>query len=273
MKNKKQNTQRFSIGDVAKAANVSVHTIRLWEKQNHFTATRTPGGQRVYTDIAMRKAVEHATAQRRSRQNTVKLSSLNRETTELIATGARIKGARLARDMTQAKAAEKIGISRSFLATVERGESGVSVQILARMADVFSIPMSAFSGTVDATRRVMRAKDRPRTVLAGGVAWEELAQPGSFDLEPALLYVPAGQSSGGMIVRPGEGFAFVMQGSLTFEFGDTQELLELKTGDAVIIRAGTPYLWCNNGKKTVTCVWLELVAPILGQKSSKPNLN
>jgi transcriptional regulator with XRE-family HTH domain len=265
MKNKKQSTE-YSIGDVAKAAGVSVQALRLWEKQGHVIAGRTDGGQRTYAATAMRKAVEYSASLRRNRKNLLKRPTLTDAAQDLAATGARIKGARLAGGLTQAAASAKIGISRSFLATVERGESGVSVQTLARMADVFNIPMSSFAGAVDHTRRIMRAKDRPRTVLGGGVTWEELAQPGSFDLEPALLYVPSGQSSGGMIVRPGEGFALVMQGSLTFEFGDTKEVVTLEQGDAVIVKSGTSYMWRNTKKKTAICVWLELIAPLLSQQ-------
>jgi transcriptional regulator with XRE-family HTH domain len=256
----------YAIGEVAEAAGVSVQTLRLWESRGHVVAGRTTGGQRTYTKDALRKAVEHATSLRRNRKNVIKHEKLNDAKQDLVVTGARIKGARVARGLTQAAAALKIGISRSFLATVEQGESGVSVQILARMADVFDIPMSSFAGAVDSTRRIMRAKDRPRTVLAGGVTWEELAQPGSFDVEPALLYVPAGQNSGGMIVRPGEGFAFVLKGRLTFEFGDTKEISELKEGDAVIVKNGTPYTWRNTSKNAAVCLWIELIAPLLAQQ-------
>jgi transcriptional regulator with XRE-family HTH domain len=252
----------YSIGEVSIAAGVSVQALRLWEQQGHVVAGRTDGGQRIYTASALRKAVQYSTSLRRKRKTVSKRAKLDDASQDLAATGARIKGARLVRGLTQAAAAEKIGISRSFLATVERGESGVSVQTFARMADVFDIPMSSFAGAVDATRRIMRAADRPRTVLGGGVAWEELAQPGSFDLEPALLYVPAGQGSGGMIVRPGEGFAFIMQGCLTFEFGDTKETVSLEQGDAVIVKSGTPYMWRNTKKKIAVCVWLELIAPL-----------
>lgn len=37
------------IGDVAKAMNVSVATVRNWERAGKITAIRTPGGQRRFT--------------------------------------------------------------------------------------------------------------------------------------------------------------------------------------------------------------------------------
>jgi transcriptional regulator with XRE-family HTH domain len=263
----KQTRSQYSIRHVAKSAGVSVQAVRLWEQKGYITASRSEGGQRIFTQEALRKAVQYSSSLRRGEKNKLKPKTTRKISQELAVTGVRIKGARLARGLTQAAAAAEIGISRSFLATVERGESGVSVQTFARMADVFDIPMSSFAGAVDSTRRIMRAADRPRTVLGGGVTWEELAQPGSFDLEPALLYVPHGQGSGGMIVRPSEGFAYVTEGSLTFEFGDTKEIVKLKRGDAVIVKGGTPYMWRNTEKKTAICIWLELIAPLLTQKS------
>ena len=259
----RQRRMQYSIGQVAVAAGVSVQSLRLWEKRGYIVAGRTEGGQRFFTEAALRKAIQYSTSLRRSQKNIMKHSGRSEAAQDLALTGARIKGARLVKGLTQAAAAAKIGISRSFLATVERGESGVSVQTFARMADVFDIPMSSFAGAVDSTRRIMRAKDRPRTVLGGGVTWEELAQPGSFNLEPALLYVPPMQGSGGMIVRPGEGFAFVTEGSLTFEFGDTKEIVHLQKGDAVIVKSGTPYMWRNSKRKIAVCVWLELIAPLI----------
>lgn len=138
----------------------------------------------------------------------------------------------------------------------------MSIQTLSRMADVFSIPMIKFAAAVDPTRRVMRVADRPRTVIGGGVTWEELAPPGSHDLEPALLHIPPGQTSGGFLVRPGNDFAFMLHGKLDFEFGDTGETITLAKGDALIITGGTPISWRNVRRSTATCLWIELITTL-----------
>lgn len=259
---KKEQAKVNTIGAVAKAAGVSVQTVRVWERLGYVASTRTSGGQRKFSDDALRRVVDRAAASRRKKSEERARPAAKTADAELASTGMRIRRARLEKGYSQANAAKLIGISRSFLAAVERGESGVSHGTLARMADVFSIPMSKFAAAVDPSRRVLRAGGGPRTVVAGGVTWQELAPPGSHDLEPALLHVPPEQSSGGMFVRPGDIFAFILKGALTIEFGDTGETVTLTVGDALIVDSGTPVAWLNRGKTPVTCLWVELITPL-----------
>jgi transcriptional regulator with XRE-family HTH domain len=256
---------RFSIGKVALAAGISVQTVRLWEKLGFVEASRTDGKQRLFTQAAMRIVIERAAANRRQREQIIVPASAE---TELASTGAKIKRARLENGLSQAQAALKIGVSRSFIASVERGESGVSNQTLAKLADAFSIPMSKFAGQLNSIGRIIRVSERPRTVIAGGVTWEELAVPGKHEFEPALLYIPAGQSSGGMVLRPGDIFAYVMQGEITFELGDTGEISKLTAGDAVTATGGTPVAWRNDSASLVICLWVEVISSLKKSKHS-----
>jgi transcriptional regulator with XRE-family HTH domain len=171
----------------------------------------------------------------------------------------RIKRARIDKGLSQAEAAKRIGISRSFLATVERGESGVSTRVLAKCAEAFDIPMSWFAHARNKDSRVMRRAERPRTLLAGGVAWEELVAPGAHDLEPATLFIPPGQSSGGIFVRPGEAFVLMLSGSMEFTIGESRHAVTLGNGDTVVIDPGTPFSWRNPGRSPAQCVWVEFI--------------
>jgi transcriptional regulator with XRE-family HTH domain len=256
-------TGPFSIGKVASAAGVSVQTVRLWEKLGHIEAIRSEGKQRLFSEASMKAVVERAAANRRQREQIIISSSAE---TELASTGAKIKRVRLEHGLSQAQAAAKIGVSRSYIASIERGESGVSNQTLAKLADAFSIPMSKFAGDINSAERVIRSTERPRTVIAGGVTWEELAAPGKHEFEPALLYIPPGQSSGGLVVRPGDIFAFVTQGEITFEFGDTGEISELTSGDAITAIGGTPVAWKNDGETTAVCLWVEVISTLKKSK-------
>ena len=247
-----------AISKVAAAANVSVQTVRLWERLGHLHALRSPGGQRLFSEMEMRKAIDLAVKKRRQRDPVIQPGSAS---AELASTGIRIKRARLEKGLTQAEAAVRAGISRSFIAAIERGESGVSVQTLARLADAFSIPMSKFAGPVLLAGHVMRVADRPRTETAGGVTWEELAAPGSHDMEPALLIIPPAQTSGGVVLRPGAIFAYMLAGEVVFEFGDTGETSRLMPGDAMMANSGTPLAWRNDGQTEARCLWVEMIVP------------
>lgn len=253
----------YPIGKVAIAAGVSVQTVRLWERLGYVEALRSKGKQRMFSGDALRQVTERAASNRRQKEQTRVSASAD---TDLASTGIRIKRARLEKGLTQAEAAEMAGVSRSFIASVERGESGVSLQTLARLADAYGIPLSKFAGTIETVGRVIHSTERPRTVIAGSVTWEELAAPGRHDFEPALLYIPPGQTSGGLVLRPGDIFAYVMQGEITFEFGDTGEVSKLNVGDALTAAGGTPFSWKNGGKTTAVCLWVEVISSLKKSK-------
>jgi quercetin dioxygenase-like cupin family protein len=129
--------------------------------------------------------------------------------------------------------------------------------VLSAMADVFGIPMGEFGPPASPTA-VLHPDERPRTVLAGGVTWEELVTPGRA-MEPALLHVPAHETSGGRVTRPGETFVFVLSGALAFEVEGTSTELRLTDGDALIIEAATSYAWRNPSTAPARCLWVEEV--------------
>ena len=250
----------YTIGEVAHRAGVSPQAIRVWERRGYLSAERTDGGHRLFTEQTMRLAVERTANVKRSRSNAGVVSTGARKSVTLASTGARVRRARIRSGLSQIEAARRIGISRTFLAAIERGESSVSVQVLARMADVFEIPMSGFAPATAARGSVMRVNERPKTVLAGGVTWEELATPG-HELEPAILIVPARQDSGGVVVRGGEIFVFLVHGSLTFRLRHDGEAIRLQSGDALTIGAGVPYAWHNETAKVASCIWVEQIGP------------
>jgi transcriptional regulator with XRE-family HTH domain len=250
--------ERYSIGAIARAAGVTTQTIRLWEKRGLITSVRSKGGRRLFTSDALRRAAELAANSRRSRR-AVARSEPASDIMGLASIGMRIRRVRIDQGLSQAAAARRIGISRSFLATVERGESGVSTRVLAKFADAFGIPMSWFASAKNPDSRVMRCSERPRTLLAGGVTWEELVAPGSHDLEPAMLFVPPGQSAGGVFVRPGEAFVLVLDGTMEFQTGERMESVRLNKGDTLIVDSGTAFSWRNPGRSTARCVWIEFI--------------
>ena len=255
------------MGEMAVAAGVSVQTIREWERRGLVAAERTPGGQRRFDNAALSRARTLAASRRRREQVTV-APVLPEGGADLARTGARIRAARLQAGLSQSEAARRAGISRSFLSTVERGQSGVSVRVLAEMADVFGIPMGEFAPGVAPTR-ILHPDQRPRTVLAGGVAWEELVTPGRA-LEPALLHVPAETDSGGRITRPGETFVFVLTGALAFEIDGTEDSLMVGEGDALLIEPATAYAWHNPTSSMTSCLWVEHVP---GTRPAPPSVD
>jgi transcriptional regulator with XRE-family HTH domain len=85
----------------------------------------------------------------------------------LQALGQRIRELRTGQGYSQEGFADKCGVHRTFMGTIERGESNLSFQNIARVATTLGIPLSALFVDLEA-----------RTgILAGQSAKTKLAKP------------------------------------------------------------------------------------------------
>jgi excisionase family DNA binding protein len=253
------------VSELAQELGVSAQTVRAWERQGRIPpSVRSEGGHRMFSRTALEEASRLVTQSKRGvTEQKSPVAYPSNLAVDLASTGVRIKNLRIKAGLSQIEAAQLIGISRSFLSTVELGQSGISVQVLARMADVFGVTMSAFASSEEPWSKVIRANKRPRTVLAGGVTWYELASLG-HDLEPTILEVPPGQNNGGVVTRVGENFIYVLTGELTFRHISPPDEVVLGPGDAILVEPGTAHTWSNNGASIMTCIWVEQM------KTTKP---
>lgn len=253
----------YRVGEIAEIVGVSPQTIRLWEKQGLLQPSRTEGGQRIFSQEELERAQKVSLLRRRHGWNPAAIRSAmagerteaRREAWREMSMGSRIRAARRSRGLTLSDLAKLASISRSFLSTVERGENPVTPHVLSAIAGGLDMPMSAFTPNVGPAERVMRAAQRPQTTMAEGVYWEELASAGHA-MEPALLVVPPGASSGGAYTRPGEVFATVLVGELAFEIGDEGFAL-LREGDSIMLEPFDSWAWRNPGKIEARAIYVE----------------
>lgn len=254
---------RHKVGELAEAAGVSAQTIRLWEKQGLLQSERTDGGQRSFSGAQLKRAQKIALLRRRHGWNPASIrsalgdarSEATKEAWREMTMGARIRAARHSRGMALADLARQSGISRSFLSAIERGENRITPGVLSTLADTLDLPMSAFTPNVGPAKRVMRRSERPLTSMAEGVSWEELATPGHV-LEPAVLVVPPGGSSGGAYTRPGEVFVTLISGKLAFEIG-SDGFEELDRGDSILLEPFVSWAWRNPGRSEARAFYVE----------------
>jgi DNA-binding transcriptional MerR regulator/mannose-6-phosphate isomerase-like protein (cupin superfamily) len=252
----------LTIGAVAETVGVSPQTLRLWEAQGLLDPDRTEGGQRRYSSRHVERARQVADLRRRYGWNTAAIrTSLAADPVDRAKhtwKGNRFRRARRDRGLSLKDAAARIGISPAYLSALERGEGEPSSNIIARIADAYLIPMSGLAEFRAQGSVVVRADERARGVLEGGVTWEELALPGHA-LEPALLIVPPGQGSGGPYSRPGETFAFLIEGALDFTL--EEEELVVGMGDSITLDPRTTFAWENRGEVEARALWVEQLSP------------
>ena len=255
----------YLIGEVAKAARVSPQTVHVRERQGLLAPKRSEGGQRLYSEEDLQSLQQISQLRRRAGWNPAAIRSsasikVPGQRWAHLSLGMRLRMARRDRRLSLVEAARRAGVSPSFLASVERGVSGVSVQTINRLADVLDVPPSAFTPSSGRPSSLVRPDERPRIVLEGGVTWEELVTPW-HNLEPALLIVPPGASSGGPITRSGEIFVLGLAGRLLFELLDESDRVKVEPGDALVLEAGSTWSWENQAKVETRVLRVEQLPP------------
>jgi DNA-binding transcriptional MerR regulator/quercetin dioxygenase-like cupin family protein len=243
---------------------VSQETLRGWERHGLLKPERTAGGHRRYPPELVERARHIAELRRERSWNVAAIRTAlgdhdprgaNPEGQEWVALN--IADARRRRGLTVTQAARLIGVSPAYLRSVERGESGVTTRVVARMADAYLIPMAALGGFRGRRHALVRREERELGEMLGGVVWEELATPGHH-LDPAIVHVPAGEGSGGTYTRPSDCFLHVLAGRLQVVHDD-EDLTELARGDSLMVPGGEPIAWSNPGRGTARFLWVQHV--------------
>lgn len=81
--------------------------------------------------------------------------------------GKRLREARKFLGMTQAEAAQRLGIRREYLSLLEAGKRPVPMRLLSRMAELYGRPESWFYGMCELPGSLQAFLDRLRESQAG----------------------------------------------------------------------------------------------------------
>jgi transcriptional regulator with XRE-family HTH domain len=153
--------------------------------------------------------------------------------------GSRIRRYRLERGLTLAALAARVGVSRSFLSSVERGIVYPSVLVLRTVAAALDVPVFLFFTAPESNGTVVRPHERKIVRPPGSPIAYELLSP---DLQRKIEFIimrldPGAESSS--LSHDGEECSFLMRGSVVVRVAD--EDYSMSEGDAIYFNSGLPH--------------------------------
>lgn len=153
--------------------------------------------------------------------------------------GRRIRQIRTDRGLSLAALATKVGVTRSFVSSVERGIAYPSVLVLREIAAALDVPVFMLFTGAKSTGVVVRPGDRKRIQSPSSPISYELLSP---DLQRKIEMIimrlaPGSESSSG--AHEGEEVSFLLQGHVVVTVGGVE--YEMHAGDTIYFTSELPH--------------------------------
>jgi len=170
--------------------------------------------------------------------------------------GSQLRQLRVTCGYTLRDAAERSGLSTSFISSLERGVTGVSLAALRRLVEAYGRTVGELlAADAPASGRLVRPAER-RVLDAGrGIRIEDLfAVPTA--LESQLFVLAPGASSDGYYRHVGEEFMYVLAGSLGVWLDEPHEFYRLEPGDALTFPSSVDHRIEALGHAETRVLWI-----------------
>jgi transcriptional regulator with XRE-family HTH domain len=153
--------------------------------------------------------------------------------------GRRIRTLRTERGLTLTGLAARVGITRSFLSSVERGVAYPSLLVLRSIAAALEVPVFMLFTAPEANGMVVRKGARKVIRPPGAPVSYELVSPDlRRKIEMIIVRLKPGLDSAAM-AHEGEECALVLSGRVAITVGDVE--YELDEGDSIYYDSGLPH--------------------------------
>jgi transcriptional regulator with XRE-family HTH domain len=153
--------------------------------------------------------------------------------------GRRIRALRSERGLTLTGLAARVGITRSFLSSVERGVAYPSLLVLRSIAAALEVPVFMLFTAPEANGMVVRRDARKVIRPPGAPVSYELVSPDlKRKIEMIIVRLKPGLDSAAM-AHEGEECALVLSGRVAITVGDVE--YELGEGDSIYYDSGLPH--------------------------------
>jgi transcriptional regulator with XRE-family HTH domain len=168
--------------------------------------------------------------------------------------GESLRRSRLARGMSQADLARRIGVTPSALSQTERGRRGLSAGTLAAARRELGIAEDAEGEDHTAPSYVLaRRGERITGSFAPGVQSSKVIErPGGFEVH-TLAFAPGAGGRRPLFATKRPEFVMVTEGVLQLRIGDSKEVLH--AGDGILISGQLLSGWRNPGRTVARATW------------------
>lgn len=178
------------------------------------------------------------------------------------ALGQRVRTLRQAQSLTLEQLAQRSGVSRAMLSTVERGEKSPTLPIVVRIATGLGVTMTRLLGAEpdEADVSVIRAAER--LTFRDPVTGFERSVLSPTHLDNGVEFVehrlPPGRSTGVLppYAVPTEKYLVVTEGQLTVYVDDKPHVL--RAGDSMYFEVKGPYRFANEDGR-LACAYLMVI--------------
>jgi transcriptional regulator with XRE-family HTH domain len=154
--------------------------------------------------------------------------------------GRRIRVLRIERGLTLSGLASRVGITRSFLSSVERGVAYPSILVLRSIAAALEVPVFLLFTAPESNGVVVR-KDARKVIKPpnGPLSYELVSPDVRRKIEMIIVHLKPGVD-GSAMAHEGEECALVLRGQVVITIGDVD--YELNEGDSIYYDSGLPHM-------------------------------
>lgn len=167
--------------------------------------------------------------------------------------GDTIKFHRKKKGWTLTELSAQCQLSVAQLSKLENGKSNPSIDSLRKLAGAFEIPVSTLTLTeeIPSISPVLDGEGFVVRWCARGddyVTVRYLTLNRLAKMQPIVLTVPAGMSTGNSKSHPGDEFFYVLEGCVRFFYGD-DEVFDMRDGDFLYYDGTVAHHWENMSAK------------------------
>jgi transcriptional regulator with XRE-family HTH domain len=172
-----------------------------------------------------------------------------------------LRAARRARGLTTQQVAEAAGVTKGFVAQIERDETSPSVSTLLRICDAIAIDIGSLFESPRSN--LVTVTDRTRVQFGGiGVTDWLLSPDPEVPLQVLLSEIAPGGGGGEepYVLSADHEFVYVISGSLRVTLSEATHLLD--AGDALTFSPREPHTWANASEsEPATVLWVMSPSP------------